>query len=99
MNDYTVVEDKLKNFKEYIKKISKNKGPIEQYENLSMFKLTLFCNIYLGPKRADLSAVIAKMQKELDFEDEEKAKVERYLTMFIDFICGPVKDEIDSDSE
>jgi|AntRauMFilla1563_2_1112583.scaffolds.fasta_scaffold492269_1 hypothetical protein len=97
MNDYSVVENKLKNFKDFIKKISKNKGPIEQYEGLSMFKLTLFCKIYLEPKRNDLSEVIQKMKKELDFDDEYVEKVERYLNMFIDFICGPLKEEIDSE--
>jgi hypothetical protein len=97
MNDYSVVENKLQNFKDFIKKISKNQGPIEQYEGLSMFKLTLFCKIYLEPKRDDLSEVVTKMKKELDFDDEYEEKVERYLQMFIDFICGPTKDIIDSE--
>lgn len=97
MNDYSVVETKLQNFKDFIKKISKNKGPIEQYESLSMLKLTLFCKLYLEPKRNDLSEIIKKMKKELDFDDEHEEKVERYLEMFIDFICGPLKEEIDSE--
>jgi len=99
MAEIDIVEQKLDNFKIFIKSISSNQETIDEYENMSRSKLNTYCAWILVPMRDNLKYLIDQMQQKLEFDDKHKPIVERYLKFFIDVTCGVLYDEQDEDEQ
>lgn len=78
--------EKMENFKKFIKEISKNQEPMEQYVNLTYPKLYALCKLHLIPKKDEIDSIVEQMSKVLDFDYQEYgSKVKRYLELFIEY--------------
>lgn len=98
-NDYQFLNNKLENFKKFIKEISRNQSVIKEYENMSIVKLTMFATMFLIPNKNNLELVITGMREKLDFDAQHDEKLKKYLTMFIEFISGELQSEGNSCEE
>lgn len=86
MNNYQFLEQKLENFKQFLKEVCKNTETIEEYENMSMTKLLIFVNWFLLPQKNNLESVVEAMNEKLNFADEHKPKIKKYLEMFCEIV-------------
>eukprot|EP01147_Barroeca_monosierra_P003500 gene3500-6126_t len=63
------VDQKFENFKQFVKEISKNGEVIQEYQDMTFFKLQALALVILIPNKHNLDSIIPKMQEKLDFED------------------------------
>lgn len=82
------VQTKLENFKSFVKEVSRNQDTIQEYAELSVFKMKALAYVLLIPQRNNLPMVVKEMQKKLDFDDEHLNKFQRYLEFFIEYLTG-----------
>ena len=87
------VEEKLDNFKLFVKEISRNDETIQDYMDMSFFKLQGLAYVLLIPQRDNLPAIAKEMQKKLDFDDEHLPKFTRYLQFFVEYLAGTAPEE------
>ena len=88
------IEEKLDNFKNFVKEISKNQDTIDEYQNMSWFQMKAMSYVFLLPNKDNLEGIAKQMQKKLDFSDEHLPKFIRYLELFTSYLTGsPVVDE------
>lgn len=87
MSDYDIIMEKLENFKKFLNTITpeSNKDVLKEYENLDMFRLTLFITLYLLPNKDNIDEMVDKIHEKLDFDKEHMPKVKQYLQLFIDY--------------
>lgn len=94
MNDYQFIEQKLNNFKLFLKDISKNQETIAEYENMGMNKLMLFVNFFLRPQKDNLDFIADSMREKLNYDIEHNEKIKKYLMMFIELTDGTPTENI-----
>jgi hypothetical protein len=82
------IDQKLDNFKKFVKEVSRNTKTVNEYEGLSWFKVQALAYVLLIPQRDNLPTVAAEMQKKLDFDDEHLEKFIRYLDFFVEYLTG-----------
>jgi hypothetical protein len=83
-----IIDQKLQNFKGFLKNISKNHETLTEYENMSRSKLQTYCGWILVPMRNNLDYVVHSMREKLEFDDKYDEKVKRYLMFFIEITTG-----------
>lgn len=82
------VEQKFENFKSFVKEISKNKETVQEYQDMTLFKLQALALVFLIPNKDNLDMVIEKMKEKLEFEDSHEPKFRRYIEFFIEYMSG-----------
>ena len=84
----TDINLKLDNFKAFVKEVSKNTTTVQEYENLSWFKVQALAMVLLIPQRDNLQEIVKSMQERLEFDDMHLPKFQRYLEFFIEYLTG-----------
>ena len=84
MNDFDVLNQKIDNFKQFVKTIAKNQAIVSEYENVNIMQLTIFVNTYLKIK--GIESVSKEMQQKLDIDDEHLPKLQKYLECFSEYL-------------
>ena len=88
MSGSSSIEQKLENFKSFVKEISQNQEIIQEYQEISWFKMKALAYVLLIPQRDNLPEIVKEMQKRLQFNDEHLPKFQRYLEFFVEYLTG-----------
>ena len=86
MGDDAWIEDKICNFKKFIKDNSTDAELIEHYEKMKKSGLVWFCRYTLP--LLGIETVESMMQSKLGYPEECSEKMKRYLQLFADYAAG-----------
>jgi len=86
------IETKFENFKQFVQDISSEPAVIDEYKNMSWFKLQALGYVLLVPNRNSLNEIAENMRLKLGFDQEHLPKFTRYLELFVEYLAGESPD-------
>ena len=75
--------EKVENFKNFVRDVSKNGRVIEEYEEMEFAKLSRLAS--LGIWALGIEKCETLMQQKLGYVDQHKGKMKRYLQLFLEY--------------
>lgn len=82
------METKFENFKQFVQEISPNSEVLDQYRNMSWFKLQTIGYVLLVPNRDNLDQIVDAMRDKLRFDEQHLPKFRRYIELFVEYLAG-----------